>query len=215
MAHASSSDADVGRPLKRREDRRLLLGAGRFVDDMRPAGALHVAFVRSPLRARAADVGWTWRRRAGARRRRGGHRRGGAAPRADAGEPPGAGHEGAAASDHRRRARPRRGHAGGGGGRGERARGARRRGPDRRRLRAAAERGGAGGGARRGRARAVRRGRGQPLVHAARCEADDRRRAFARAAHRASLRVDQARIWRADRAADRAGAAWTRRRQET
>jgi carbon-monoxide dehydrogenase large subunit len=48
MAHASSPDAYVGRPMKRREDRRLLLGAGRFVDDLRPPGALSVIFVRSP-----------------------------------------------------------------------------------------------------------------------------------------------------------------------
>ena len=48
MAHASSSDAYIGRPMKRREDRRLLLGAGRFVDDLRPPGALSVIFVRSP-----------------------------------------------------------------------------------------------------------------------------------------------------------------------
>ena len=34
--------------MKRREDRRLLLGAGRYVDDLRPAGALSVIFVRSP-----------------------------------------------------------------------------------------------------------------------------------------------------------------------
>jgi aerobic carbon-monoxide dehydrogenase large subunit len=43
-------DADgwIGRPLKRREDRRLLVGAGRFVDDLHPAGCLHVALLRSP-----------------------------------------------------------------------------------------------------------------------------------------------------------------------
>jgi carbon-monoxide dehydrogenase large subunit len=34
--------------MKRREDRRLLLGAGKFVDDLRPAGCLSVIFVRSP-----------------------------------------------------------------------------------------------------------------------------------------------------------------------
>src|SRR5262245_14731380 len=48
MAHASSSDTYVGQSMKRREDRRLLLGAGRYVDDLRPAGALTVVFVRSP-----------------------------------------------------------------------------------------------------------------------------------------------------------------------
>jgi aerobic carbon-monoxide dehydrogenase large subunit len=48
MAHATDSDTYVGRPMKRREDRRLLLGAGKFVDDLRPAGCLFVALVRSP-----------------------------------------------------------------------------------------------------------------------------------------------------------------------
>jgi carbon-monoxide dehydrogenase large subunit len=48
MAHASSPGAYVGQSMKRREDRRLLLGAGRYVDDLRPAGALAVIFVRSP-----------------------------------------------------------------------------------------------------------------------------------------------------------------------
>jgi carbon-monoxide dehydrogenase large subunit len=48
MAHAIDSDTYVGRPMKRREDRRLLLGAGKFVDDLRPAACLSVVFVRSP-----------------------------------------------------------------------------------------------------------------------------------------------------------------------
>ena len=39
----------IGRPLLRVEDRRLLTGRGRFVDDLRPAGLLHVAFLRSPF----------------------------------------------------------------------------------------------------------------------------------------------------------------------
>jgi carbon-monoxide dehydrogenase large subunit len=47
----------VGRPLKRREDHRLLMGAGRYVDDIRPAGCLHVALLRSPhAHARIARV---------------------------------------------------------------------------------------------------------------------------------------------------------------
>jgi aerobic carbon-monoxide dehydrogenase large subunit len=41
-------DGWVGRPLKRREDHRLLTGAGSYVDDLRPAGCLHVALLRSP-----------------------------------------------------------------------------------------------------------------------------------------------------------------------
>jgi carbon-monoxide dehydrogenase large subunit len=48
MAHTSDPETYVGRSMKRREDRRLLLGAGKFVDDLRPADALSVVFVRSP-----------------------------------------------------------------------------------------------------------------------------------------------------------------------
>jgi carbon-monoxide dehydrogenase large subunit len=40
--------AQIGRPLPRREDARILSGASRFLDDIDPEGALHVAFVRSP-----------------------------------------------------------------------------------------------------------------------------------------------------------------------
>src|SRR6266540_15248 len=38
----------IGRPLKRREDPRLLTGSGRYVDDIRPPGCAHVALLRSP-----------------------------------------------------------------------------------------------------------------------------------------------------------------------
>jgi carbon-monoxide dehydrogenase large subunit len=38
----------LGRPLRRREDRRLLTGAGRFLDDVEEPHALHAVFVRSP-----------------------------------------------------------------------------------------------------------------------------------------------------------------------
>jgi carbon-monoxide dehydrogenase large subunit len=38
----------IGRPLKRREDHRLLTGAGSYVDDLTPPGCLHVALLRSP-----------------------------------------------------------------------------------------------------------------------------------------------------------------------
>ena len=39
----------LGRPLRRREDSRLLLGEGTFADDIAcPPGALHAVFVRSP-----------------------------------------------------------------------------------------------------------------------------------------------------------------------
>jgi carbon-monoxide dehydrogenase large subunit len=37
----------VGQSVKRREDPRLLTGHGRYVDDVTPAGTLHIAFVRS------------------------------------------------------------------------------------------------------------------------------------------------------------------------
>jgi len=42
------ADGWIGRPLKRREDHRLLTGAGAYVDDMVPPGCLHVALLRSP-----------------------------------------------------------------------------------------------------------------------------------------------------------------------
>jgi aerobic carbon-monoxide dehydrogenase large subunit len=38
----------VGQPLRRREDRRLLTGKGRYVDDIRVPGMLHLAILRSP-----------------------------------------------------------------------------------------------------------------------------------------------------------------------
>jgi carbon-monoxide dehydrogenase large subunit len=43
-----AGDGWIGRPLKRREDHRLLTGAGSYVDDLRPAGCAHVALLRSP-----------------------------------------------------------------------------------------------------------------------------------------------------------------------
>ncbi|HEV8675092.1 MAG TPA: xanthine dehydrogenase family protein molybdopterin-binding subunit [Methylomirabilota bacterium] len=49
----------IGRALKRVEDRRLLTGVGRYVDDFRPPGLVHVAFVRSDhahARIRRLDV---------------------------------------------------------------------------------------------------------------------------------------------------------------
>ncbi|MBS0126502.1 xanthine dehydrogenase family protein molybdopterin-binding subunit [Thetidibacter halocola] len=46
----------IGRALPRKEDRRLLLGKGRFLDDIVLPGALHVCFVRAPL-AHARIVG--------------------------------------------------------------------------------------------------------------------------------------------------------------
>jgi len=45
---AQADGGFIGRPLKRREDHRLLTGAGRYVDDLRPPGCLAVAFLRAP-----------------------------------------------------------------------------------------------------------------------------------------------------------------------
>jgi carbon-monoxide dehydrogenase large subunit len=48
----------VGRPVRRREDERILRGRTRYVDDIEPSGAAHVAFVRSPFaHARIGGVG--------------------------------------------------------------------------------------------------------------------------------------------------------------
>ena len=43
-----AADGWVGRPLRRREDRRLVTGRGRFVDDLPLADVCHLALVRSP-----------------------------------------------------------------------------------------------------------------------------------------------------------------------
>ena len=39
----------IGRPVRRREDERILRGKTRYLDDIDPPGAAHVAFVRSPF----------------------------------------------------------------------------------------------------------------------------------------------------------------------
>jgi carbon-monoxide dehydrogenase large subunit len=47
----------IGKPLRRLEDARLLTGQGRYTDDVRPEGAAHVAFLRSPhAHARIARI---------------------------------------------------------------------------------------------------------------------------------------------------------------
>jgi carbon-monoxide dehydrogenase large subunit len=47
----------IGKPLRRLEDARLLTGQGRYTDDVRPQGAAHVAFLRSPhAHARIAQL---------------------------------------------------------------------------------------------------------------------------------------------------------------
>jgi len=48
-----------GAAVKRKEDRPLLTGRGRFIDDVRLPGTLHAAFVRSPhphTRIRGGDM---------------------------------------------------------------------------------------------------------------------------------------------------------------
>ncbi len=44
-----SAGSLVGRPVRRREDERILRGRTRYLDDIEPPGAAHVAFVRSPF----------------------------------------------------------------------------------------------------------------------------------------------------------------------
>jgi carbon-monoxide dehydrogenase large subunit len=47
----------IGQPLRRLEDARLLTGQGRYTDDVRPEGAAHAAFTRSPhAHARIARI---------------------------------------------------------------------------------------------------------------------------------------------------------------
>ncbi|TMC10782.1 MAG: xanthine dehydrogenase family protein molybdopterin-binding subunit, partial [Chloroflexi bacterium] len=56
--YSSSVPEHIGRSTRRVEDRRLITGQGRYANDIRPEGALHVAFCRSPVphaRIRAVD----------------------------------------------------------------------------------------------------------------------------------------------------------------
>jgi carbon-monoxide dehydrogenase large subunit len=54
----ASLTAFVGHPVPRREDERILRGRTRYLDDIDPPGAAHVAFVRSPFaHARIGGVG--------------------------------------------------------------------------------------------------------------------------------------------------------------
>src|SRR5215203_1274613 len=48
VAAVESPEKMVGRPLKRREDPRLITGAGNFLDDVRLPGITYAALVRSP-----------------------------------------------------------------------------------------------------------------------------------------------------------------------
>ena len=57
MKNIVKSGPYVGQPLRRREDFRLLTGKGRYVDDIRVPGMLHLALLRSPhAHARIAAV---------------------------------------------------------------------------------------------------------------------------------------------------------------
>jgi len=58
-------DGWIGRPLKRREDHRLLVGGGRFVDDLRPPRCAHLVLLRAPhAHARITRIGVERARRA-------------------------------------------------------------------------------------------------------------------------------------------------------
>jgi carbon-monoxide dehydrogenase large subunit len=48
VATVDAPEKMVGKPLKRREDPRLITGAGNFLDDVKLPGMLHLALVRSP-----------------------------------------------------------------------------------------------------------------------------------------------------------------------
>src|SRR3954451_17558810 len=48
VATVEAPERYVGKALKRREDPRLITGAGNFLDDVKLPGMLHVAIVRSP-----------------------------------------------------------------------------------------------------------------------------------------------------------------------
>src|SRR3712207_787102 len=48
VAQIEAPEKLVGQPLKRREDPRLITGAGNFLDDVRLPGMAHAAVLRSP-----------------------------------------------------------------------------------------------------------------------------------------------------------------------
>lgn len=60
VATAGAPGKLVGKAIKRREDPRLISGAGQFIDDLRLPGMLHIGLVRSPLahaKIKSIDVG--------------------------------------------------------------------------------------------------------------------------------------------------------------
>ena len=48
MSAPTAAEPWVGRPLKRKEDPRLIMGRARYIDDINVTGQLWAAFVRSP-----------------------------------------------------------------------------------------------------------------------------------------------------------------------
>src|SRR5688572_21269607 len=60
VAAVDASERLFGKAIKRREDPRLITGAGSFLDDVKLAGLTHAALVRSPhahARIRSIDTG--------------------------------------------------------------------------------------------------------------------------------------------------------------
>jgi carbon-monoxide dehydrogenase large subunit len=60
VTHGAEPTGWVGKPMRRREDRTLVTGRGRFVDDLAAGGALHMILARSPhahARVRSLDAG--------------------------------------------------------------------------------------------------------------------------------------------------------------
>jgi CO/xanthine dehydrogenase Mo-binding subunit len=60
MAEAVQPTPYIGRSLRRREDYKFLTGKGRYVDDIKLSGTLHLAILRSP-HAHAVITGMTGR----------------------------------------------------------------------------------------------------------------------------------------------------------
>jgi carbon-monoxide dehydrogenase large subunit len=57
MSTTTATKFGIGQPIRRKEDQRLLTGAGRYTDDVNVAGQLYAHFVRSPhARARIAAI---------------------------------------------------------------------------------------------------------------------------------------------------------------
>src|SRR6478735_4922207 len=60
VASVDAPEKMVGKAIKRREDPRLISGAGQFIDDLRLPGMLHIGLVRSPFahaKIKSIDLG--------------------------------------------------------------------------------------------------------------------------------------------------------------